>query len=248
MSTTNKSTDNNLLNKLDTIKKLIKSFFDNIFILFDKSIEQVNRLYNKNYTNYELIAHIFFTFLLLIIGVILYWDNLYKSAKQSSKCSQIMHIIDNNLNRETPFVYNVMVINKRDVNMVLNKFAFILVYDFAKNTTKIIYGDDIYYDMVKYINPIAQSQEDKTSGENKNPFRYYSLQDKKKELNDINGLILQNDDYMFIPVDLKNRAIKNEIAKRFANFVKEYNKNQDISLNILNDIITAIDESNLLSI
>lgn len=217
------------------IKWIIKKFN----LLWDGFIRNINILYEIEYPFYQMMMHIFFIFLLLTIAIILYWDHVYKSAKKSSVCSNIINIINDNVNSEKPFVYNIMIINKDHINYNLNKFALIFVFDFVKKTTKIIDGDDKYYDAIKYIS-------DKK--DNPNKFNYYDLSSDKNKVIGISNNVFTGNDYLYIPVDSKNKKINNDAAYKLADFVRNYAQDINTNKHIINEILSAVDQTKTMSI
>ncbi len=125
------------------IKKNVLSFFDTI-------IYQLNILYANDFSYYELFLVVIFMTLILVVGIILYWDNVYRTAKKLSRCSKINMIAYQNRDKDNhPFVYVIMIINESNLDAVLDKYVLKLEYNFVKKTTNAILGESEYVNEVK---------------------------------------------------------------------------------------------------
>jgi hypothetical protein len=130
--------------------------------LFDTFIYQLNKLYGDEFSYYEFFLIVFFIMLVLIVGIILYWDNVYRTAKKLSRCRQIGKIADQNRNVDKhPFVYVIMIINESNLDGVLDKYVLKLEYNFVKKTTNAILGESEYVNEVKLIEENIPNTQDK---------------------------------------------------------------------------------------
>jgi len=75
-----------------------------------------------------------------MIGIFLYWDTIYKTAKKYSKCNNISKIIDESVYTETPYVYTIVIINTKRIKK-LSEYIIKITYDFNKMDTNIEYGN-----------------------------------------------------------------------------------------------------------
>jgi hypothetical protein len=75
-----------------------------------------------------------------MICTFIYWDIIYKGAKKYSKCNNISKIIDENYYNETPYVYNIIIINTKNIKKP-SDFIIKITYDFNKMVTYIEYGN-----------------------------------------------------------------------------------------------------------
>jgi hypothetical protein len=75
-----------------------------------------------------------------IIGIFVYWDTIYKTAKKLSKCNNISKIIDESVYTETPYVYTIIIINTKRIKK-LSEYIIKITYDFNKMETRIEYGN-----------------------------------------------------------------------------------------------------------
>jgi hypothetical protein len=116
-----------------------------------------------------------------MIGIFVYWDTIYKTAKKSSKCNNIAKIIDENVYTETPYVYTIIIINTMRIKK-LSEYIIKITYDFNKMETRIEYGN--------------------TEGED--AIFQYRINDYKRVLEDINALKQQLK-------DLEEEQPKNEV-------------------------------------
>lgn len=219
--------------------KLVKFVKDN----YNKFVYQLNMAYAKEFTYYDLFLNVFFVTLLFVTGMILYWDNVYRSAKKLSRCSDLTAIIDSNVNRETPFVYTVMVISVDNIDFLLDKFVLKLEYDFKRKTTKIIYGEDEYFDPVKY---------EPDNKDIKNVLQYYDLNNMRRNtIDNINSNIITGEKYKYIPVTTAGKttkAMNTKIAQDLAKFVKEYANNKYTSTEIIDNILNAVEQHSSMNI
>ena len=75
-----------------------------------------------------------------MIGIFVYWDTIYKTAKKLSKCNNISKIIDESVYTETPYVYTIIIINTKRIKK-LSEYIIKITYDFNKMETRIEYGN-----------------------------------------------------------------------------------------------------------
>ena len=78
--------------------------------------------------------------IIIMIGIFLYWDTIYKTAKKYSKCNNISKIIDESVYTETPYVYTIVIINTKRIKK-LSEYIIKITYDFNKMDTSIEYGN-----------------------------------------------------------------------------------------------------------
>ena len=136
------------------ISKLITDVWYSIKRFIDAVIYQLNKVYGDDFSYYELFMIIFFTTLLLIVCIILYWDNIYRTAKKLSHCSQVGMIAYENRDIDKhPFVYVIMIINESNLDAVLDKYVLKLEYNFIKKTTNAILGE------TEYVNEVMLAEE-----------------------------------------------------------------------------------------
>jgi hypothetical protein len=127
------------------IKKTVLSFFDTI-------IYQLNILYANEFSYYEFFLIVIFMTLILVVGIILYWDHVYRTAKKLSRCSKINMIAYQNRDKDKyPFVYVIMIINESNLDAVLDKYVLKLEYNFVKKTTNAILGETEYVNEVLLV-------------------------------------------------------------------------------------------------
>ena len=106
-------------------------------ILFYYSFNyQLEKIYNNTSTNYnEVIFSFIFIFIISIISIVLYWDNIYTDSKKLSKCGKLINIIEENNKKKKPFVYNIIIINNDLINTSTSHYVLKITYDFIKNKT-----------------------------------------------------------------------------------------------------------------
>lgn len=87
-----------------------------------------------------LIYSVLYLCIIIMIGIFLYWDTIYKTARRCSKCNNISKIIDENNYTGTPYVYTIVIVNTNKIKK-LNDYIVKIIYDFNKMETNIEYGN-----------------------------------------------------------------------------------------------------------
>ena len=72
----------------------------------------INIITQKN-DIYRLLYSILYLCIIIIIGIFLYWDVIYKTARKNSKCNNISKIIEDNYYNETPYIYSIIILNTK---------------------------------------------------------------------------------------------------------------------------------------
>jgi len=80
--------------------------------------------------------------IIIIILIVFYWDNIYKKAKNKSKCNDILTIIEDNGLTSKPYVYSIIIIDNDIINSDNNNYLLKITYDFKNIKTTIEYGND----------------------------------------------------------------------------------------------------------
>lgn len=92
---------------------------------------------------YNIFLVLSFSFIVIIITIVLYWTILYNTAKKKSNCAEIFTIIEENAVSESPYVYTFAIIDKNSIEDKLSYFLLKIRYDFNTRSTKIEYGKDL---------------------------------------------------------------------------------------------------------
>ena len=92
-----------------------------------------------------LIYSVLYLCIIIMLGIFIYWDAIYKSAKRSSKCNNISKIIEENYYTEFPYVYTIVIVNTKNIKKPAD-YIIKIKYDFNKMETNIEYGDTISKD------------------------------------------------------------------------------------------------------
>lgn len=113
----------------------------------------INIITQKN-DIYRFLYSILYLCIIIIIGIFLYWDVIYKTARKNSKCNNISKIIEDNYYNETPYIYNIIIINTKMIKKP-HEYVIKITYDFNKMVTNIDYGNIedekyIYVDKLNY--------------------------------------------------------------------------------------------------
>lgn len=216
------------------IKHFLYVIKKNVNIFTENFMYQFNEIYDKPYTYYHVFLNICFITLIIILSLILYWDNVYRCAKERSRCSDIKEIMEENSVSPEPYLYGVMIINKKHLDQLMNKYVMIIVYDFQRKSTKVIYGDKKYLDEVKNFKAENMG----------NSFRYYDIAQYTFQYDHtIDANIITNDNFKYIPIDSKNNVVNSDVAKNLAKFVKDYTMNMDTLLHPVYDIMNAYEQN-----
>jgi len=80
--------------------------------------------------------------IIIILLIVFYWDNIYKKAKNKSKCNDILTIIEDNGLSSKPYVYSIIIIDNDIINSNNNNYLLKITYDFKNMKTIIEYGND----------------------------------------------------------------------------------------------------------
>jgi hypothetical protein len=193
-----------------------------------------------------------------MICIFAYWDIIYKKAKKYSKCNNISKIIDELYYSETPYIYNIIIINTNNIKKPAD-FIIKITYNFNNMTTNIEYGktdneENIFIhrknDYIDILDDIKKLEEKKEflnkkariSKKNDDLLAYnetaieYSLlinsEDGKKalELNN-NKEFIDTFKYMYYNLNIMNYGIIEDISTKInSNNYKYYavNKNYNI--------------------
>ena len=89
---------------------------------------------------YRLIYSVLYLCIIIIIGIFFYWDTIYKNAKKYSKCNNISKIIEDNYYNETPYIYNIIIINTKKIKKP-SDYVIKITYDFNKMIVDVDYGN-----------------------------------------------------------------------------------------------------------
>ena len=207
---------------------------------------------------YRLIYSVLYLCIIIMICIFAYWDIIYKKAKKYSKCNNISKIIDELYYSETPYIYNIIIINTNNIKKPAD-FIIKITYDFNNMTTNIEYGKtdneenifihrkNDYLDILDDIKKLEEKKEFlnkkvRISKKNDDLLVYnetaieYSLlinsEDGKKalELNN-NKEFIDTFKYMYYNLDIMNYGIIEDISTKInSNNYKYYavNKNYNI--------------------
>ena len=219
--------------------KFLKSIIDYISkqckLFKEAFMYQFNTVFADEYAYYNLLMHLFFIFLLILTFVLLFWDSIYRQALKSSRCKDLSKILNENTDINYPFVYNIIIIHTDNMDYSFDKYAIKIEYDFINKKTIIHYGEDLYYNQVKFSPDQPYKKEE--------VFNYYdlSLMDNNTE-DSIKKNIILFGNYKFIPVSVKNKILKTKTARDLAKFIEEYAENQNKQPYIIDDILNAIEQ------
>lgn len=240
-----------------------------------------------------LIYSVLYLCIIIMIGVFLYWDTIYKTARKCSKCNNISKIIDENNHTGTPFVYTIVIVDTKKIKKLAD-YIVKITYDFNKMETNIEYGNTkgidegsetvFVYRMNDYLtiledlkalekkknelsvlmkktnkrsdldeyNKIAleytrimKSPEGKKAIELNNNggfinsfnYKYFDLQSMKPDVIENISLRINSNNYKYYAVDKNYNIIYSYTASELINFTKNYSKNSNYPITIIDHII-----------
>jgi hypothetical protein len=205
--------------------------------------------------------------IVIIIATVLYWDTVYKTAKKTSKCSEISKIIEENSNKKGKFLYTILIFNNDKIDKTISKYFLKIIYDFNKMKTIIDFGNDDGNDNdlianYKPNNDIAEKLMGELNKMSDKPqpivykknntyknFYYFDLRMMKSDyIEGINTDVLNSDIYSYISIDGHNKVVKNYSSNMLLKFTKEYSMNENYNTSIIYDILFAKNNMNKLSL
>jgi len=195
---------------------------------------------------YRLVYSVLYLCIIIMICIFAYWDIIYKKAKKYSKCNNISKIIDELYYSETPYIYNIIIINTNNIKKPAD-FIIKITYDFNNMTTNIEYGktDNEENIFIYRKNDYMDILED-----------IKKLEEKKEILNKISKISKKNDDILIynntaieysllINSEDGKKALELNNNKEFIDTFKYMYYNLDImNHGIIEDISTKINSNN----
>jgi hypothetical protein len=200
---------------------------ENIKIIFQMYNNQFKNVFSDNFNYYELIFNIFFISIILILSIVLYWDNIYSEAKKISKCGTILTIVEENTYRKNPYVYNIIVIDNNSLDTKISNHIIKIQYDFMKVKTTI-----------EFVNNKAALYL-----EERNIFKYQrelikDLLIKFNERGDKTNPIISNDKIKKFDTLVTTNTIYDEFNKIVDSEIKEHIKSELVKEITSDDIAT----------
>lgn len=190
---------------------------ENIKIIFQMYNNQFKNVFSDNFNYYELIFNIFFISIILVLSIVLYWDNIYSEAKKISKCGTILTIVEENTYRKNPYVYNIIVIDNNSLDTKISNHIIKIQYDFMKVKTTIEFVNNKAALYLEDSN-IIKYQQDLI----KNLFKNFNKRDEandiipQEKINNFDSKISTNTIYdefnKIVDIEIKDR-IKTELEK-----------------------------------
>ena len=183
-----------------------------------------------------------------MIGIFLYWDTIYKTAKKYSKCNNISKIIDESVYTETPYVYTIVIINTKRIKK-LSQYIIKITYDFNKMDTSIEYGNmegedtifkhriNDYKEIIKRIKDL-EIRKEALEKLTRTPVEDAELSDIKLEL-----LETKNTDEGKIANRLQSQSLPGEKQTFYASFNYNYLNLTTIKPDIIEDLSTRINSN-----
>jgi hypothetical protein len=168
-----------------------------------------------------------------MIGIFLYWDTIYKTAKRCSKCNNISKIIDENMYTETPYVYSIIIVNTKKIKK-LSEYIIKITYDFNKMETKIEYGNTEGEDRTHIYHPFYKTNMGYDNSEGDESVFVYRMNDYKTILEDLKALEKKKIELMAVVKKSNKRsdlAEYNKVMLEYTRIIKSKEGKKAIELN-----------------
>ena len=199
---------------------------------------------------YRLIYSVLYLCIIIMICIFAYWDIIYKKAKKYSKCNNISKIIDEIYYSETPYIYNIIIINTNNIKKPAD-FIVKITYDFNNMTTNIEYGkteneENIFiYRKKDYMDIQEDIEELEIKRDELNKLlaksKTYDVSLLYNETVDEYSQLINSEDGKKA-LEFKNK--KNENEKFIYTFNYKYYKLDIMNYGIIEDISTKINSNN----
>jgi len=195
---------------------------------------------------YRLLYSVLYLCIIIIFGIYIYWDTIYKTAKKNSKCNNIAKIIEENYYNDIPFVYTIIIINTKMINKP-KEYIIKITYDFNNMETIIEYGNTEGNDNI-YINRINDYIEinEKIKELNiikKKRYDIYTLTNRKDDLLQYNKVSVEYSTLINSKEGVKALELNNN-PKFMNSFKYNYYDLNNMNSNIIDDISLEINSNN----
>jgi len=232
----------NIKNVIGDIQRL----FENIEENSDNYINKLSSISDNKISNYQIGINILFLIIIVIILYILYRDYIYRIASKMTRCTDINDIVDFNINdNDNSYIYNIYIVHINNSNNILKDYILKLEYNFVKEETKIIFGNN------NIMSPVLFSPTDSVS-KFSNAFSIFDLAEKEQKYIDyynrdnektynIDKKKLATKKYKFFITSNNDKRLTDENSLNLAHFVKKYSYNQNINLDPIYNILYAIE-------
>lgn len=198
------------LDRLTIIRCFFRSIYNYIISILTETFPcQLINTITQPFDITIFVYSVLYLCIIIMIGIFLYWDTIYKTAKKYSKCNNISKIIDESVYTETPYVYTIVIINTKRIKK-LSEYIIKITYDFNKMDTSIEYGnmegeDTIFKHRINDYKEISK--------------RILYLEDRKTELEKLTRDEAQNVELRDIKLELLD--IKNSEEGKIADSLKD---------------------------
>jgi hypothetical protein len=195
---------------------------------------------------YRLVYSVLYLCIIIIICILAYWDIIYKKAIKYSKCNNISKIIDEIYYNETPYIYNIIIVNTNNINKPTD-FIVKITYDFNKMITNIEYGNTNNEENVFFHrkNDYIEIYEDIKNLKKEMEYLDKKSRDSKKndDLLKYNEIAVEYS--LLINSDEGKRAVELNNNKKFIDtFNYMYYNLEIMNYGIIEDISTKINSNN----
>jgi hypothetical protein len=86
--------NNQVTNNIKVNVENIKGFVSDNFLFISDFLDEIYEVFTSTYYFGEFLLNLFFILLIIIISIILYWDNINTKVSKNSRCKKQLEIID----------------------------------------------------------------------------------------------------------------------------------------------------------
>jgi hypothetical protein len=213
------------------------NLFKYVKIFTDTFNDEIDIIFNTNISYYDIILNIFFLTFVIIVGIIMYWDSVYRNARKNSRCAIIDNIINENNVSQSPYIYNIFIVNSNYEGLFKDKYLIKLTYDFITNTTT--HDTKYIEDAINSLYYLKGAQYG---------FNYYNIElSSRKNINDLDKEKIKNDinngKLSFIITDSKEFILSTDHSNALKDFVKKYYNDEKTSLEPIYNIKNAYNKN-----
>jgi len=232
----------NISNILNDIQKVLESI--------DKSsadtIAEFTAIADNKVSYYQLFINVLFIVIVVGILYVLYRDYIYRNANIMTRCTDIIDIINMNINdNDNSYTYIIYIVHVNNINNIVKDHIVKLEYNFIAEETKISFGEH------KIVSPVLFSPSDNV-GKISNAYYVFDLAEKKKRFIDYydkdSGKVFYLDrkkmatkKYKYYITSSLDEKLTDKSSIQLANFVKRYGYNDSISIDPIYSILYAIE-------
>jgi len=231
------------------ISKNLYSTSDKANNFSEMFFHKLSSIFEKGLSYYQIIINTLFIFIVIIITYVIYLDIVNRKSSKKNRCIEISNIYYANSKKTKPYFYNIYIVKDILKNSVLTEFSIRISYDFIKEKTEVIFGQNQNVKML--TTAYSQIENRKNIDPMVNAFTYFDLEKLKYDYiryDDVEDGILYIDknvitrnNFLFIITSDDNKFLKSKEARQLVKFSKEYGYDNNKSVSPIYNILYAID-------